>query len=169
MMMEHVGGLRMQIDKVERQIILLLQENGRMSYVEMAEIIGVTEGTIRRKVNRLVEEGIIKVAAVANPFAIGFDTPAIITIKTEQGRVLEVADQISRLPGVRFVALTTGTYDIIMEGYWANNQELSHFLTTELAGVQGVREFNTSLVLKLVKQAYDWGVPEKAVTENGAH
>lgn len=159
----------MPIDKIERYIILLLQKNGRMSYVEMAEHIGVTEGTIRRKVNRMVEEGIIKIAAVASPFAIGFDTPAIITIKTQTGKVLEVADQLVQLPGVRFVALTTGSYDIIMEGYWANNQELSNFLLTELAKVQGIREYNTSLVLDIKKQAYDWGVPERVVMENGNH
>lgn len=150
----------MQLDKVERQIILLLQKNGRMSYVEMAEHIGVAEGTIRRKVNRLVEEGIIKVAAVANPHAIGFDTPAIISIKTETGKVMEVAAELTRLPGVRFVALATGSFDVIIEGYWANNQELFHFLTQELSKVKGIREYNTSLVLQIMKQAYDWGVPE---------
>ena len=151
----------MDIDKVERQIILLLQQNGRMSYVEMAEHIGVTEGTVRRKVNRLLEERIITVAAVANPHVIGFDSPAIISIKTETGKVAQVAEEISRLPGVRFVALTTGTFDLIMEGYWANNQELSHFLTRDLAKVEGIREYNTSLVLRILKQAYDWGVPAK--------
>lgn len=155
----------MTIDNVERQIILLLQQNGRMSYVEVAEHIGVTEGTVRRKVNRLIEEGVIKIAAVANPFAIGFDTPAIISIKAETNRVMEVANQLRALPGVRFVALTTGSFDIIMEGYWANNQELFSFLTGELAQVSGIREYNTSLVLQIVKQAYDWGVPDTGVHE----
>jgi Lrp/AsnC family transcriptional regulator, regulator for asnA, asnC and gidA len=149
----------MEIDKVERQIILLLQQNGRMSYVEMAEHIGVAEGTVRRKVNRLLDEGIITIAAVANPHVIGFDSPAIISIKTETGKVTQVAEELSRLPGVRFVALTTGSFDLIMEGYWANNQELSQFLTRDLAKVQGIREYNTSLVLRILKQAYDWGVP----------
>lgn len=157
----------MSIDSIERQIIILLQTNGRMSYVDMAEAIGVTEGTVRRKVNRLVEEGIIKVRAVASPFAIGFDTPAIITIKAETDKVMQVAEQLSALPGVRFVALTTGSFDIILEGYWANNQELSDFLINELAKVVGIREYNTSLVLNLVKQTYDWGVPEGAVREHG--
>lgn len=155
----------MTVDQTERQIILLLQQNGRMSYVEMAEIIGVTEGTVRRKVNRLLEEGIIKIAAVASPFAIGFDTPAIITIKAETGKVLLVAEQLQQLPGVRFVALTTGSFDIIMEGYWANNQELSKFLIEDLSRVSGIQSYSTSLVLKLMKQAYDWGVPDNAVEQ----
>lgn len=150
----------MGMDRIERQIILLLQQNGRMSYVEMAERIGVTEGTIRRKVNRLLEADIIKVAAVADPHAIGFDSPAIITIKAESDKVPHVAEQLALLPSVRFVALTTGSYDIIVEGYWANNQELAKFLTVELAKVKGIREYSTSLVLKILKQTYDWGVPE---------
>lgn len=157
----------MPIDKVERQIILLLQQNGRMSYVEMADSIGVAEGTVRRKFHRLLEDGLIKVAAVASPFAIGFDTPAIITIRTETGRIRHVAEQLARLPGVRFIALATGTFDIIMEGYWSNNQALSAFLIEDLSKVEGIREFSTSLVLDIMKQAYDWGVPEEAVGENG--
>lgn len=157
------------VDRIERQIILLLQQNGRMSYVDMAESIGVTEGTIRRKFHRLIDEGIIKIAAVASPFAIGFDSPAIISIKCENGKVIDVADQMRALPGVRFVALTTGSFDLIVEGYWANNQELAHFLTKELARVQGIREYSTSLLLRLVKQTYDWGVPavEEAESEAG--
>jgi Lrp/AsnC family transcriptional regulator for asnA, asnC and gidA len=150
----------LQIDRVERQMIRLLQQNGRMSHVDMADHIGVAEGTIRRKVNRLVEEGIIKIAAVANPHAIGFDTTAIIWIKAEPGTVKEVATHLSQLPGVRFVALATGAFDVIMEGYWANNQELFQFLTEDLSKVKGIREYNTSLVLQIMKQAYDWGVPE---------
>lgn len=159
----------MGIDRIERQIILLLQQNGRMSYVDMAEAIGVTEGTIRRKFHRLIEEGVVKIAAVASPFAIGFDTPAIISVKTETNKVLEVAEQVCRLPGVRFVALTTGSFDLILEGYWANNQELARFLTEELARVQGISEYSTSLVLRIVKQTYDCGVPSvsEAVNEEG--
>lgn len=155
----------MALDKLERQIILLLQQNGRMPYVEIAQKVGVTEGTVRRKVKWLMEEGIIKVAAVANPHVIGFDTPAIISIKTETDKVMHVASQLQQLPGVRFVALTTGSFDIIMEGYWANNQELYRFLTMELSRVEGIREYNTSLVLRIMKQAYDWGVPDRAADE----
>lgn len=152
----------MIIDPAERQIILLLQQNGRMSFVEMAEVVGVTEGTIRRKLHRLLEEGVIKVAAVASPFAIGFDSPAIITITAEMGKVMEVARYLGELPGVRYVALTTGTFDIVIEGYWANNQELARFLTEDLARVPGIQSYSTSLLLRVMKQAYDWGVPERA-------
>lgn len=150
-------------------MIRLLQKNGRMPYVEMAEAIGVTEGTIRRKFNRLVNEGIIKIAVVANPQAIGFDSPAIILIKTDPDRVLEVAERVGSLPGVRFVALTTGSTDMIIEGYWENNQALAHFLTVELGQVPGIREFSTSLVLRVVKQTYDWGVPGMKDEEDGGN
>jgi Lrp/AsnC family transcriptional regulator, regulator for asnA, asnC and gidA len=149
----------MSIDKVERQIILLLQENARRSYVDIAEKIGVTEGTIRRKVKRLVSDGIIKIAAVANPHAVGFNTPAIISIKADSDKVMSVATQLQQLKGVRFVALTTGSFDIIVEGYWANNRELANFLTIELAKVSGIREYSTALILQILKQAYDWGLP----------
>ena len=151
--------MALTVDKHERQLILLLQKDGRMSNVEMAAALGVTEGTVRRKMAKLLHEGTIKVAAVANPFAIGFAAPAIISLKATAGRATEVADRVSKLPGIRFVALTTGTYDIIVEGYFRDNADLSRFLLEDLSKVDGIVESQASLVLRLIKQSYDWGVP----------
>lgn len=136
-----------------------------MSYVEMAAKAGVTEGTVRRKMHRLTEEGIVRVVAVANPFALGYGSPAIISISAMPGLILEVAEQLEKLPGVRFVALTTGTADLIVEGYWENNVELTRFLTEEMARVKGIRDFSTSLVLRILKQSYEMGAPGKSISE----
>lgn len=154
----------MELDKLDREIVRKLQLDGRMPFVQLAKELGVTEGTIRRKVGRLVQDGLIRFVAVADPFAMGFDTPAIISIKAETSRVMEVAEELGKLPGVRFVALATGSFDIIVEGYWASNRHLSTFLTTELSKVKGILEYSTSLVLKIVKQSYDWGDPSDTDT-----
>lgn len=159
--------MTVSLDKHDREIILLLQKDGRMSYVEMAKAIGVTEGTVRRKLHRLIEEDIIKVAAVANPHALGFKAPAIIGLKVDLNRVEEIAEQLANLPGVRYVALTTGNFDIIIEGYWADNEQLSNFLLKELRTVPGVNGPQTSLLLRIVKQSYDWGVPDEPEPTNG--
>lgn len=161
--------MAVSLDKHERQILLLLQKDGRMSIVDIAQAIGVTEGTVRRKLARLFGEGIIKVAAVADPQAIGFNSPAIIGLKVDRGRVLEVAEAVCRLKEVRYAALTTGDNDLVIEGYWANNEELSRFLLDELPKVQGILETRTSLLLRLLKQSYDWGLPvEEEAQAKGA-
>ncbi|HHV79433.1 MAG TPA: Lrp/AsnC family transcriptional regulator [Firmicutes bacterium] len=150
------------LDKYEKQIVLLLQKDGRMSNVEIAKAIGANEGTVRRKLRRLISEGIVKVAGVANPHALGFKAPAIICLKIELDRLEEAVKRLAELPSVRYVALTTGNCDVIIEGLWADNEQLSDFLLNQLCKVPGVKDIQTSLLLRIVKQSYDWGLPEKA-------
>ncbi|MGE5483718.1 MAG: Lrp/AsnC family transcriptional regulator [Ignavibacteriales bacterium] len=147
------------LDDQERQIIRLLQKNGRMSYVDIATAIGVTEGTVRRKVQRLTSEGVIKIVAVANPHALGFKAPAIVGLKVDLERLEDAVRALDKLPAVRYIGLTTGNYDIIIEGIWEDNEQLSSFLLQELPRVPGIREFQTSLLLRIARQIYDWGFP----------
>ncbi len=146
------------LDKTEKQIILLLQQDGRMSFVDMAEKIGVTEGTIRRKFYRLIDEGVIHIAAVANPFEIGFETPVIIGLNVESSQIKNVLNQVIDLDRVKRVALTTGMFDIIIECYFSSNREMADFVVHELSRIEGITDTNTSVVLEIQKQSYEWGV-----------
>ena len=148
------------LDKTEKMMIRHLQRDGRMSFVEMAKEIGVTEGTIRRKFSRLVEDNIIHIAAIADPFKVGFETPAFIGVRAETRELENVVRQISALPMVRYVAIATGEYDIIIEGYFTSNQELSDFVINQLGSISGIKDSTTSLLLSIAKQVFTWGVAE---------
>ena len=149
-----------KLDKTEQQIIKLLQSDGRMSFVDMAEKIGVTEGTVRRKFYRLLEEGIINIGATSDPFLIGFKTPAIIGLNVETARVRDVAAELAKLPRIRQLVLTTGIFDIIVVGYFSSNQELAEFVSGELARIDGITDTNTSVVLEIYKDSFEVGLPE---------
>lgn len=156
-----------ELDKTERQMILLLQEDGRMSFVDMAKAIGVTEGTVRRKFNRLVDEGIIHIAAVADPFRIGFETPALIGLNVQTAEIENVVHWLCSMPRIRYVAASTGDFDIIAEGYFASNAELSEFVIEQLGQAKGIVDSATSLELSIKKQTFTWGIaghrPERSV------
>jgi len=147
-----------KLDKTEREVIKLLQRDGRMSFVDMAREIGVTEGTIRRKFNRLMDEQILKIAAVANPFVIGFHTPAWIGLNVEADRLQRVVEQLSNLERVRYVATTTGIFDIIIEGYFSDNQDLYRFILEDLARIEGLTDTQTALLLHVYKNTFEVGV-----------
>lgn len=149
------------LSKTDKEIIKLLQEDGRMSFVDMAERIGVTEGTIRRKFYRLVEDGIIEIGAKSDPFVIGFDTPAVIGLNVKPSHVRQVMEEVARLPRVRQLMLTTGMFDIIVVGYFASNQELANFVTEKLAGIEGVTNTNTSVVLEIFRDSFQIGLPDE--------
>ncbi len=150
-------------------MILLLQRDGRMSFVDMAKEIGVTEGTIRRKFNRLVSEGVLHIAAVTDPFKVGFQAPVVIGLKVDPARLDQVIRDLCALPQIRSVVACTGEFDLMAEGYFAGNPELSAFLLNELSAIQGIREIRTSLVLRMFKQTFAWGVagfgPEDAAED----
>src|SRR6187431_906987 len=97
-----------RLDPVERHMIQLLQQDGRMTVTNLARSLGVTEVTARRKLKRLVGDGIIRIVATVDPFDIGYEAPVIIGLKVERGRVDEVAEQLSALPEVRYIGASAG-------------------------------------------------------------
>ncbi len=148
------------LDKTEKEIVRLLQRDGRMSFVDMAKEIGVTEGTIRRKFNRLIGEGIIHIAAVADPFKVGFETLAQFNIAVDPAHLEDVLARVSALSRIRYVAVATGRYDVVAEGCFVSNRELSDFLFNELSKIEGIRDIATSLLLRVEKQSFTWGVAD---------
>lgn len=150
-----------KLDRTEHEIIKLLQADGRMSFVDMAERIGVTEGTVRRKYYRLADQGIVKIGATSDPFLIGFQTPSIIGLNVEPKKTREVAEKISQFRQVRQLLLTTGIFDIIVIGYFKSNKDLAHFVTEELAKIDGIVDTNTSVVLEIYKDSFEVGLPDE--------
>ncbi|MHB8733199.1 MAG: Lrp/AsnC family transcriptional regulator [bacterium] len=147
------------LDATDLRIINLLQENGRASHIEMARAIGVTEGTVRRRVERLISNSIIRIAAVLNPTKTGYLANAIIGISTDHGRLVDIGTALARRPEVVYVSYTTGLYDIIIEVLFRSEDQLFNFLTESLSEVPGIRRVWTFHVLRTAKINYDWKLP----------
>lgn len=146
-----------QIDDIERKIISLLQQDGRIQFQKMAEIIGTTDMTVRRKFRSLIKDKIIKINANSNPYDIGFSCPVIIGIKAEQEKDEHVVTQLSALPEVQFIAITTGPYEIIIHAAVESNQNLHAFLTT-VGSIDGVKSTHSFLMLKIFEK--NWNIAD---------
>ncbi len=96
------------MDELDRKIIALLQLDGRASNAKIAREVGVSEGTVRRRLRRLVKEDVVKVIAVPNLEKLGYATTALIGISTGPGKSDAVADAISAMEEAHYVAITTG-------------------------------------------------------------
>ena len=95
----------------------ILQEDGRAPHVELARRLGVSEGTVRRRVAKLLKGGVIRVVAVAEPERLGYHTSAFIGLQVDPAQVEEVATKLAALAETEQVAITTGRYDIFI---WVN-------------------------------------------------
>jgi Lrp/AsnC family transcriptional regulator for asnA, asnC and gidA len=144
------------MDEIDRLILQALQEDGRTPFTQIAKKAGVSETTIRSRYRTLVEEGVVHTVSIVDPFAMDFQAPAMIGIKTESGKIEEVATAIAELPEVSYLVLTLGTYDLLVEVYCRNLYHLTDLVTRQIQLIPGVWSTETLMVARIYKLSYRW-------------
>ena len=148
------GSQIYDLDDVDLKIIEALREDGRIAFSQIAEQLGVSPGMIRMRYNRLVEMGYLKVVAISNPLRMGFKTMAMIGVRVDGDKMLTAADEISNFDEVVYLVVTSGRYDILVEVMCRDHKHLLEFLTERLYMVVGVRQSESFVHLKIVKEVY---------------
>ena len=147
-----------EVTELDKRIIEHLQQDGRRAFTRIAADLGVSEAAVRARTNRLIERGILQVVGVTDPLKLGFHQQAMIGVRCEADRLMEVAEAVAAFPEVDYLVVTAGSYDILVEVVVCeDNDALLHFLTDRLRRVEGVRETETFVYLRMVKQTYAWG------------
>jgi Lrp/AsnC family transcriptional regulator for asnA, asnC and gidA len=146
----------MTIDDISKAIIEQLQQDGRRSYAAIGQAVGLSEAAARQRVQRLVDGGVLQIVGVTDPSTIGFAQQAMIGVRTD-GDVREVADRLAALPEVDYVVICAGGFDLLVEIICEDNERLLDILNDAIRTVPGVRETETFVYLRLVKQTYAWG------------
>ncbi len=147
------------LDAVDRSIILALQRDGRMPYSTLAEEIGLSQAAARQRVNKLVEGGVIRVVAITDPLKLGFRIQAEIGINVS-GDPRPVADALKALPQVEYLRFTAGRFEIMAEALFESAGQMHEFVNGELRDIPGVEQVECLIVLELLKETHDWGVPD---------
>ena len=137
----------------------ILQEDGRAPHVELARRLGVSEGTVRRRLAKLLKGGVIRVVAVAEPERLGYHTSAFIGLQVDPAQVEEVATKLAALAETEQVAITTGRYDIFIWVNLESAEALAAFLHRKIGTVEGVRRTETFISLDTRKRAPGPGIP----------
>jgi len=144
------------IDEIDQKIIKILNEDGRASFTHIAQTLEVSPGMIRQRYNRLVEEDVVQVVAITNPMLMGLTIMAQIGVKVNVNRFHEIADQIASFEEVIYLVLLTGSYDLFVEVVCRDRNHLLDFLTNKLHSVEGVKEAETFVYLRIAKEIYTW-------------
>ena len=145
------------MDDLDRKLIELLQINGRASNASIARDVGVSGGTVRRRLRRLIQDGTIRVIGVPDPHKMGLNTVALVGIQTDLDKIDSVAATLAQLPQVQYVSLTTGSYDIFIWVAMSSSEELGNFLRQKVGAAEGIRRTETFVHLDIVKKGY--GIP----------
>lgn len=148
------------IDELDQKIISLLQYDGRMPNTQIAERLNISESTVRRRVEQLIDDGVMQIVAIAEPHKLGYDEAGMIGITVQAHRITEVADAISELPEVSYLFQAAGEFDLFAEVFCKNREHFVSFLNNKLQKIPGVERTQSFLILKMHKLSYRWGSAE---------
>jgi Lrp/AsnC family transcriptional regulator for asnA, asnC and gidA len=140
---------------LDTKIVEFLRLDGTLTNANISERLGVSEATIRRRRQRLEDEGYIRIIASANPIKLGYKIVAIIGVQAVKSKVLTVEAQLRALPQIRFLGLTTGHYDLMLEAWLRSNDEVVQFTTEALGRIDGILRTDIFQFLRLTKY-YGW-------------
>ena len=145
-----------RIDATDMKIIRLLQQNGRMSNTDIAKKAGVSETTVRYRMQRLTKEDYIQIVAMVKPVKLGFGIEGSIRIKADIKAIDSVTNKLKTIDSLYFVARSIGNYDFDTEYYVKSTTDLKELIDT-INAIDGVLETDVSTILDYVKERYDFG------------
>jgi Lrp/AsnC family transcriptional regulator for asnA, asnC and gidA len=143
------------LDRINRRIIEILQNEGRCPFTTIAREIGISETAVRARMQKLTDAGVLDVVAVTNPLKLGFDVMAIVAVQANSN-LDAVAREVSGWPETSYVVITSGSFDLLIEVVCEHNRHLLE-LVKRMRDIPGVKSTETFMYLDMVKMTYAWG------------
>lgn len=145
------------LDNLDREIIALLRIDGRMAFKEIAKRLEIPEATARYRVQRLLQSGGIQIIAWPNPEKLGVPHVLILSLTVKEGQTNAVAEKLSDMTEVRFLAVTSGRCNIVADIYFGTHEDLLTFFA-KLDAIAGILHYDTQIILKLLKAEYKYSL-----------
>lgn len=158
--------MRGLLDQTDLRILERLQEDGRMPFARIARDLGLAEATVRQRVNRLVRRGLVQIVAVADPLQLGL-LLAEMGVRV-RGRLEETIDALRRIPEVDYVAVCTGSFDLLIEVVVTDHDHLLRVLAEGVRRAPGVDQVETFTILRVAKDTYRYTSLALAARANGS-
>lgn len=140
------------VDQLDLKILQILQNDGSLSFTDIARRLKLNESTVRKRVAVLREKGVIrKFTVIVEPSKIGFNTIAIIGIDVDPSKLLDAAQKLSEIPETKYVATSTGDHMIMTEIWTKDGKELSKVISEKIGTIDGVKKICPSIILEKLK------------------
>lgn len=152
--------MAVRLDGVDRAIVSLLVEDGRMTAAEITRRVGhVSERAVRYRIERLIRSGVIRIGTVVDPHAVGCPVIGDVLIDVASGRLRQVAEQLASLENVSYVAGSVGEGDLSVQVCARDTEELLRLVNEVIGKVPGVTRTRTVMVPWKLKDVYQWDIP----------
>jgi len=150
-------GRKKTIDAVDCRMIELLQKDGRISHTEIAKSIGISEATVRTRLQRLIQAEYIQIVAVSNPLKLGYEVVGTIRIHVDIKKMDKIIRELKSIKALWHIVQTTGGTGIDTEFVLKSLDELNRLIFDQINRIDGVLRTETTLFLNYIKREYDWG------------
>lgn len=152
-----------ELDKIDLEIVELLMIDGRISASKIARQIGnVSERAVRYRIDRLVQDNVIRISAIVDPRTIGYSVTADVFMEVDSDSIIEVAQAMTKFERISYVACAIGETDVSVQVVGRDTGEIYQFVTDVIGKVPGVRKTTTSIVPMVLKDIYQWQIPRSA-------
>lgn len=144
------------LDETDEHLLALLQQDGRLSYAELGERVGLSAGGARMRVLRLQERGVLQVVGVTDPLKLGYQRMAMLMVRVD-GDVRQVADAIDAIEGVIYQVMGAGSFDLLVEVIARDTEELFALVNDRIRRVEGVAAVETFGYYGIRTHRFTWG------------
>jgi DNA-binding Lrp family transcriptional regulator len=145
-----------QFDQIDHQIIQALHKDARLSASEIARSLNANERTIRKRIDRLVRLGAVRLTAIIDPEVFGYMTAVDIFLEVDEDKEEEVIQRFLTIPDISYIAYGEGTKDLSIECRFKNNEGMREFLRKKLPAIEGVQIRGYSLVPRILRNIDEW-------------
>jgi len=143
-----------KLDEVDLMLIKELEVDARQTNRALSEKLGVSAETVRKRLTTLLDEGIVRLITVIQPYALGYQAPVLLALNVSRGKTDEVADYLRPKRRILDISLATGRYDILAFAILPNIRDLPDFLDEQLSGTPHLIHAETILIMDMIKMSW---------------
>ena len=152
------------LKEIDLKLISTLEKDGRASYAQLSRSLGISTSTVAKKVKNLIDEGVITINGIVNPYRLGHTAHAIIAIKTYVDKLEDVCNYLNKFPNVNLMVAVFGRYNLVISLEFMSWDALHEFIPSELAAMNEIREMEIFFTKEDKKRAFDVPLSGKYLT-----
>ncbi len=144
------------LNKTDRKLIAELERDGRQSYADLAQKVGINVSTVSKRITQMQREDIIKIKAVSNPSKIGYKANAFVTMDVNIKKIDDVCHKLANNSNIYLIATLFGWFDVLIGVHFPSAEMLTKFIKEELANIEGIINIETLYQAEIKKRYYGW-------------
>ena len=139
------------VDLLDKDLILLLQQDANQTSEKLAEQLSVSPSTVRRRMSELIKHGVVRIVAIPEPAQIGLPLIAIVAFQICHEKINSFLQALGSRNDVKCLYVTSGRFDAIALMWFSSTEQLYHFMEVEVGKLEGIKATETFVCIHAEK------------------